>query len=374
MTQVLCDYIRKGHISWKAAIELTRSILFSNSNKLYHLELDFAEWETDNEDNIEAEMEETDLEIFSGFLRGKPAPDFVRIGWTDLTALPRMRMVPFRKFLTRLEEGQGSDIGITKASLGLLQNDMMTPGFSASGEYRLHGDFSSLKAGPIPGHLSIYGDFREKDGSPALLCPRTQLQRAQEYGAQQGLSFLVGFEIEFVLLERAHGEYVQLANDGHSWSVSRFFADPKIPKLLADIVKALDTMGIHVEQLHAESAPGQFELVLPPLPPAAAVDTLLHTREVVAALAVGAGYKFSLHPKPFANTCGTAAHAHMSISSPGGDKKEVYEPFYAGVLKHLRAIVALTYSNPASYDRLADGVWAGGRYVAYSLFLYGDTD
>ncbi|KAJ4407301.1 hypothetical protein N0V82_009939 [Gnomoniopsis sp. IMI 355080] len=363
---VLCDYIRKGHLGWKAAIELARSILFSNTNKLYHLDLDFSEWESDNEDSIEAEMEESDLDIFSRFLRGKQAPDFVRIGWTDLTAMPRMRMVPFRKLMTNLEEGKRTDIGITKASFGLLQHDLITPGFYPTGEYRLYPDFSSLKSGPIPGHFSMYGDFREADGSPASLCPRTQLQGAQELGAQNGLSFLVGFEIEFLLLQRTDdGGYKTLVNDGHSWSVSRFFADPKIPKFLADVVKALDTMEIYVEQVHAESAAGQFELVLPPLPPVAAVDTLLHTRDVLAALATAAGYKFTLYPKPFATACGTAAHAHMSISSPGGNKKEVYEPFYAGILKHLRAITTFTYSNPVSYERLADGAWAGGRWVTW---------
>lgn len=315
-------------------------------------------------------MDETDLEIFTRFLRGKQAPDFIRLSWTDLTAMPRMRMIPFRKMITSLEEGQRTDIGITKAALGLLQNDWMTPGFSASGEYRLHGDFSSLKAGPIPGHCSMYGEFREQDGSTVALCPRTQLQRAQEAGARQGLSFLVGFEIEFLLLERRpDGSYhTTLPNDGHAWSVSRFYADPAVPRFLADVVRTLGSMDIHVEQCHAESAPGQFEVVLPPLPPLAAVDALLHARDVIAGLATAAGYKFSLHPKPFAQTCGTAAHVHLSISSAGGDKKSVYEPFYAGILKHMRAVTAFTYSNPASYERAVDGAWAGGRWVSF-LFL-----
>ncbi|KAK2615713.1 hypothetical protein N8I77_002448 [Diaporthe amygdali] len=366
LESVLCDYVRRGAMSWKAAIQLVRDILYKNSNKLYHLGLTFSEWEADYEGDVELEEEATDLEIFTRSLRGKSTPDFIRIGWTDMTAMPRMRMIPFRKLITSLEEGKSVDIGITKACLGLLQQDSMSPGTSASGEYRLHPDFSSIKSGPIPGHFNIYGDFREKDGSMVPLCPRTQLSKAQEDGAIQGLAFLVGFEIEFLLLQRSeHGSYEPLANDGHSWSVSRFFSDQRIPKLLADIVKALELMDIFVEQIHAESAPGQFELVLPPLPPVQAVDTLLHTREVISAMATAAGYKFTLYPKPFPDTCGTAAHAHISISSVGGDKKEVYEPFYAGVLKHLRAIAAFAYSNPASYERLADGVWAGGRWVTW---------
>ncbi|KKY30392.1 putative glutamine synthetase-like protein [Diaporthe ampelina] len=363
---VLCDYVRKGAMSWKAAIELVRDILYKNSNKLYHLGLSFSEWEADYEGDAAMEEEATDLEIFTHVLRGKPTPDFIRVGWTDMTAMTRMRMIPFRKLITSLEEGKPVDIGITKACLGLLQHDWMSPGTNASGEYRLHPDFSSLKAGPIPGHFSMYGDFREKDGSTVPLCPRTQLTRAQEHGARQGLAFLVGFEIEFLLLHRSEsGKFEPLASDGHSWSVSRFWSDQKIPKLLAEIVRALESMDILVEQVHAESAPGQFELVLPPLAPVQAVDTLLHAREVISAMATAAGFKFTLYPKPFPDACGTAAHAHISISSAGGDKKETYEPFYAGVLKHLRAIAAFAYSNPASYERLADGVWAGGRWVTW---------
>lgn len=56
---------------------------------------------------------------------------------------------------------------------------------------------------------------------------------------------------------------------------------------------------------------------------------------------------------------------HISISSPDGEKRRVYESFYAGILAHLRAIAAFTYSNPASYDRVVDGCWAGGKWVAW---------
>lgn len=152
-------------MSWKAAIELVRDILYKNSNKLYHLGLSFSEWETDYEGDVAMEEEATDLEIFTHVLRGKSTPDFIRVNWTDLTAMTRMRMIPFRKLITSLEEGKPVDIGITKACLGLLQHDWMSPGTNASGEYRLHPDFSSLKTGPIPGHFSMYGDFRERDGS-----------------------------------------------------------------------------------------------------------------------------------------------------------------------------------------------------------------
>ncbi|GAB1315112.1 hypothetical protein MFIFM68171_05322 [Madurella fahalii] len=373
---VLCDYVRKGHMGWRAAVDLVRDVLFKNANKLYRLDLDFSELE--EEPGALAGSYQTDAEVLRAFLRNQPAPDFVRICWNDFTATQRMRMIPFRKFVSLLNEGKPTDISITKAVFGLIQNDRLIPSVSSTGEYRLHPDFSSLKKGPIEGHISMHGEFRESSGAHVALCPRSVLQRAVELGASNGLSFLLGFEIEFLLVERIErsntatttNRYATLTTDGHAWSVSRYFANPKVAALLRDMVSTLEEMGIYVEQLHAESATGQFELILPPYPPIQAVDTLLHTRDVMSALATAAGFRMSLHPKPFTQACGTAAHMHMSIASSSAEnepihKADVYLPFYAGILKHLRAIVAFTYSNPASFDRAADGTWAGGRWVTW---------
>ncbi|KAK4121376.1 hypothetical protein N657DRAFT_601452, partial [Parathielavia appendiculata] len=373
---VLCDYVRKGHIGWRAAVDLVRDVLFKNANKLYHLELEFSELE--EETGLAHGIYLSDAELLRGFLKNQPAPDFVRICWNDFTASQRMRMIPFRKFASLVNEGKPTDIGITTAAFALIQNDWLLPNVSPTGEYRLYPDFSSLKKGPIEGHISMNGEFREQSGAKVPFCPRSVLQRAVEYGAENKLSFLIGFEIEFLLVERVDSKpdnnpttrYSTLTTDGHAWSVSRYFAIPRISTLLRDMVAALEEMGIYVEQLHAESATGQFELVLPPYPPVEAADTLLHARDVMSALATAAGFKLTLHPKPFATACGTASHMHISLSSSSspsvnGDKPEVYHPFYAGILKHLRAILGFTYPNPASYERSRDGTWSGGRWVAW---------
>ncbi|KAK4191483.1 hypothetical protein QBC35DRAFT_14507 [Podospora australis] len=379
---VICEYVRKGHIGWRAAVELVQDLLFKNANKLYQLELDFSE--LDGDTAVLPGTYITDLELLQNFLKDQPIPDFVRICWNDFTASQRMRMVPFRKFMSLLNDGKPTDIGITKAVFGLIQNDRLMPSVPATGEYRLHPDFSSLKPGPIEGHISMHGEFREQSGARVPLCPRSLLHQAVDFGVESGLTFLLGFEIEFLLVERVDSpsplvrqssvssatskppaRYTTLATDGHAWSVSRYFADPRVSTLLRDMVSVLASMGIYVEQLHAESATGQFELILPPYPPVQAVDTLLHTRDVMSALATAAGFKITLHPKPFAHACGTAAHMHMSISSANGSDPKTYTPFYAGILKHLRAITAFTYSNPSSYERAQDGTWAGGRWVTW---------
>ncbi|KAK0739943.1 hypothetical protein B0T21DRAFT_150976 [Apiosordaria backusii] len=370
---VLCSYVLKGQLGWKAAIELVKDLLFRNANKLYHLGLDFPEaQEVASRSLTRYPYPSRDLTVLQEFLSNTIEPTFVQICWNDYTALQRMRLVPFRKFMSLLEAGRSTDIGITKAVFGMIQNDYLIPSASPTGEYRLHPDFTSLKHGPVEGHISMHGEFREQDGLPVPLCPRSLLLRTVEIGAQKGLNFLLGFEIEFLLLERVDTDsvldrYTTLKTDGHAWSVSKYYANPKIKALLKNMVEALAQMDIYVEQIHAESATGQFELILPPYPPVQAVDTLLHTRDVMANLATEAGFKMTLHPKPFPKACGTAAHMHMSIlpEPDAFDSEKVTQQFYAGVLKHLRAITAFTYSNAASYDRAQDGVWAGGRWVTW---------
>ncbi|WQF88466.1 Putative glutamine synthetase, catalytic domain, metal-dependent hydrolase [Colletotrichum destructivum] len=366
LEKVLCEYARKGHMTWREGTKLVKDILFNNSNHIYHLGLEFSFDESFI--NPRRLSGRSDLDILEAFLDGKKPPQYLRVYWNDLTATSRVRAVPMRKVLSVLNEDGDFSLSITKASLGLLQNDMVVPGASGTGEYRLHPDFTSLQEGPREGHISVFGDFRELEGSSVAYCPRSLLQRVVEIAARHGLTFHLGFEIELVLLERmgnSFEKYRTLDNDGHAWSTARMMDHPVFTKVIERAVAELDAKGIYIEQVHPESAPGQFEVILPQAPPLEAVDTLLYVREVISSIAVAEGYRMTLHPKPFPTSCGTAAHVHMSITSAGGSKPETYNPFYAGILKHLRAIAAFTYSNPVSYERVQDGAWAGGRWVTW---------
>ena len=311
----------------------------------------------------------SDLDRLTFFLREHPSVKFLRLQYLDYTATPRLRIIPIRRILAMLQDEGSLNVGITKASLGLLQNDAIIPGESATGEYRLHGDLSSLKSGPSEAYATIQGDFREDDGSPAVLCPRSVLRRALLESKLHGLEFQMGFEIEVVFLARTSekngkSRYTTIADSaGHAWSSARALHDGNILKMVEEIDETLCKAGIYLDQWHPESSSGQYEFVLSPLPPLEAVDTLIHAREIICTVAARYSIRATLHPKPFPMMAGTAAHAHISISSPNAIN--VYESFYAGILAHLRAICAFTYSNAASYDRVKDGCWAGGTWVAW---------
>lgn len=306
---------------------------------------------------------------------------YLRLYWHDYTSSSKCRVIPINRIREALQSGgKPFTASITKASLGLLPIDVTVPGTTGTGAYALLPDWASLKSGPAPGHISCFGTFlegeeEEEDGlEEARLCPRSILNRAVRRAADTaGLEFLVGFEVEFTVLERtsdsAASKYKMLRNDGHAWSTARALAswgaEGSFGTVADEILTSLEDAGVGVLQFHAEGAPGQFEIVLPPLAPLAACDTLLHTRQVVESTAARHGFRVTLHPRPYSDAIGTGSHAHVSIVSRDGDDPAVYEQFYGGILEHFRAVFAFTNSHPTSYERMVDGLWAGGRWITW---------
>ncbi|KAI0408038.1 hypothetical protein F4802DRAFT_619256 [Xylaria palmicola] len=310
---------------------------------------------------------------------------YVRIYWHDYTSSAKCRVIPIDRVRAAFKRGEQFTITITKASLGILPTDVLVPGVTGTGVYVLQPDWSSARKGPADGHVSCQAFFREEDGAEARLCPRGILERAVRRGAAAGLRFLVGFEVEFTALRRDRGrpeghQFAAIPHDGHAWSMARALAgwgaEDSFATVADEALEALRDAGVGAEQFHAEGAPGQYEIVLPPAAPLAACDALLHARQIVESAAARRGFRVTLHPRPFPSHIGNGSHAHLSIHacSRGGDgdgdvdgdvDRHVYERFYGGVLAHFPALLAFTSPHEASYQRLVDGLWAGGRWVAW---------
>ncbi|KUJ18870.1 glutamine synthetase/guanido kinase [Mollisia scopiformis] len=367
--KVFTEYVQDGALTVPQAIRAVEDILFTTSNNLYDLGLEMKPLPitTDLPSRL-LEAPKSDAQVLTKFLTDNPTVKFLRIQYLDYTATSRLRVLPVREATAMLKKSPDLQLSATPALLGLLQHDVIIPGVTASGEYILHPVLSSLKPGPYKGYAFAQSEFRNVDGSEVPLCPRTALRRIVTQAASQNLTFLLGFEIEIVFMSRSatDGSLSPLKNSaGHAYGSSRTLHGNEILDLLEDIYDTLEAADIHLQQWHSEAAQGQYEFVLPPSPPLEAVDMLIQAREIITTVAANYSIRATMFPKPFPMMAGTATHAHMSISSPGGDEKQVWEPFWAGVLKHYRAIIAFTYSNPASYDRMVDSCWAGGRWVCW---------
>ncbi|KAL8965114.1 MAG: hypothetical protein Q9183_004019 [Haloplaca sp. 2 TL-2023] len=72
------------------------------------------------------------------------------------------------------------------------------------------------------------------------------------------------------------------------------------------------------------------------------------------------GMRATMVPTVSPTAPSSGAHAHISV-----EPVEKHKNFLAGVLKELRAIMAITCPNPASYERVIDSHWSGGTWVAW---------
>lgn len=293
-----------------------------------------------------------------------PSIKFLRLQWLDFTSSLRVRIVPVDQFIRVFNEGKS--IGVPKYILGLLHKEFICPAFESNGVYNLIPDFHSLRIGARPGYLTVQCDFQDLNGTQVAECPRTLLQRITHEASSKGIEFLVGFEIEVVFTKWAvvDGEISYLTTNergyGHSYSFAGALHDDNMMSLIEAILDRCKLAGILIQHFHPESGPGQFEFVLSAFRPLAAVDTLIATRDIISTIAARFSLRATLYPKPYADKVGTGAHIHLSLTPP-----DLHEMFFAGVLKHLRALTAFTYSNAASYDRASDSTFSGSTWVSW---------
>lgn len=358
---VLVDYVLHRDYTVSQAMEAAADILFHNSSRLYGL-------------NQKPQYQPSAIctlpnspNALDAFIRNNPDVKYVWMQWVDYTATIRIRMFPIREFARIVRKERR--IGISLSVFWMVQDDSVgasAPPGATTGQFYMEPDLSSLSRNVgIPSQsASVMTYWRSEEDKQLEGCPRTSLQNlVTKFKSEHNIDLAFGFEIEVIFLKPttdANGkkDYIP-AVANHSWSRMTSETQSLLP-LLEEIVEALASININLEQFHAESSPSQFEFVLPPAPPLAAVDALLKARHVVASIANQHGLRATLHPRPIPNAAGSASHAHVSISP--SDREE---SFLAGVMKHYPAVVAFTLAQDISYDRVKPGIWAGSEWVTW---------
>ncbi|KAL7274933.1 hypothetical protein RUND412_002155 [Rhizina undulata] len=377
LSEVFTKWVLNGQLSISQAAKLTKNILFFNSNKLYNLNLT-----PDYSSNPVAESPHprsiTPLAItgatlpsiqkvslfFEEFLQKHSHIKRVRLQWIDYTGTLRFRIVPISQMRKLL--ASGTYLGVARACLSLLQNDMTTEDMTPVGQYHLVPDLSSIRDcdAYASGHASIMcvlreGEFAEEE---VETCTRTVLSSVLEKAkSKHGLDFKIGFETEVVFMQRdSSGEFMPVSKV-HAWSTADALPGNSVQMTVLDeIATALEASGVELILYHPESADSQYEIVTGPLPPLQAVDALYHTRQTIKAICAKHGLHATLYPKPYPYQAGTAAHVHISVNPP-----ENQDNFFGGVLDGLANIMAFTMPLPASFERQQKGYWAGGEWATW---------
>ena len=298
-----------------------------------------------------------DVQLFDDFMTENPKVRFVYVHWVDYLVTTRVRIVPIKEFKRMIHEGDR--IGISQGKSGALQDDNPTSGINTAEQIYIEPDLLSLRRthskDPLPS-ATVLSYFRSASGSPLSSCPRNNLEiLLNDLQYNQSTTLLVGFEIQVTFLSRnsnSQGDSYSPLRKTHGRTIATPEQWLQLP-FLTESMLALDEMGIEMQQVSAETGQGQYEFILPPQPPVAAIDTLIQARQAISHIATLHGLRATMYPKPFDSV--TATNAHISLHPPVRDMHF----FVGGVVAHLPAISAFSMAESVSYAPVVDetGMW-----------------
>jgi glutamine synthetase len=213
-------------------------------------------------------------------------------------------------------------------------------------------------AGPLD---FVLCDIVETDGAAWAACPRTFLRDTLELLERElGAHVMASFEHEF-----------QLLLDAPSALPFSLEAQRRAEPFATDVMNALLAAGVEPERFLAEYAPHQFEIPVAAAEGLTSADRAVVLREVVRELARRGGMRASFVPLLDPQDAGNGVHVHVDLldatgrsllydATRPGSLSELGGRFAAGVLRHARALSALTAPSPVSAARLAPHRWSAG--------------
>ncbi|KAJ5565419.1 hypothetical protein N7513_001661 [Penicillium frequentans] len=298
------------------------------------------------------------------FLLRHPGIDYVRFQWVDYSGILRARVVTMDYFQSIVTANKPLRCG--QITLSCLPDESRVP-FEASSAHLLYPDWSSLRAlsncmdKKGPSYASVMCSIIEESPgamSNPNLCPRIALKNVVSRGKKERqLDFLIGFEIEFVVLQSApDGTLIPFSSHPGTYSAAGLRAPSY--KYLEECVQNLSDSGIPVREFHVEGNIGQYEITLAARPPLEAVDDLVAAHDIIRCTFAGHGYTATMSPKPVENRSTNGSHIHVSIHSPNDQ-----EAFLAGMLQRLPAICAFSMPSISSYRRCGD--FQAGKKVSW---------
>ncbi len=199
------------------------------------------------------------------------------------------------------------------------------------------------------------------DGSRCHLASREVLRDALAAMAALGYEVLAAFEYEVRLWDR-NAEPLSSGLSYHLNEIGRF------DTLLSSLVPALEGLGVELEAVHTEAAPGLLELNIAARPGLRAADDAAFVKFAVKDVAAALGLRASFLAKTMPLEEGSSGHVHLSLwsdgtnafapAAPADDAPPVAAAAIAGVLDHLPAVSLLVNPTINSYKRLVPGYFA----------------
>jgi glutamine synthetase len=309
----------------------------------------------------------------------------VRFLYCDSGGIIRGKATHAARLAGRMDEGIGHAMAM-QAFTAVETLVKVKGSLSVAGEFRLVPDPDTFVVLPYaPRSASMFCDMLcHEDDRPWEACPRGFLRRiTAELATHHGMRAEAAVEHEFYLAREVQDARTYVPAD-QSLCYSSIGMQEQA-ELMEDVLSALEEQGLVTELCHPELGPGQQEISIRHTDALKAADNVLIVRETVRAVARRFNMYATFAPKPFLDQAGNGAHIHLSLWGSEGDARktnlfydagkrgglgETGRYFVGGVLKHIRALLALTCASPNSYRRLVPHSWAS----AYGVYGFDNRE
>jgi glutamine synthetase len=312
--------------------------------------------------------------------------DFLLAQFVDLHGAAKVKMVPASALDDMIEVGAGFAGGaVWGVGQGPHSHDMMA---------RIDPD-SYTPLPWLPNTARFAADLYVDD-KPHPFCPRLNLKRVLAEARRKGYVFNVGMEPEhFLVVKRPDGSIAPWDPDGVDGLGKPCYDYRSMAPAMAylqEVTASLNQLGWGVYQTDHEDANAQFEVNFHYTDALTTADRVTFFKMAASQIAKKYGAIATFMPKPFSDRTGSGLHAHYHLASATTGKSLFEDPsdrrglgcselgyhFLGGVLRHARALCAVTSPTVNCYKRLQVGAGLTGTRSGFTWtpasITYGDNN
>lgn len=305
--------------------------------------------------------------ILTKFLQANPSVQFLRYQYLDVGNVLRLIVVTKQHALALGDK----PLKVSCLTFGFLPDDSFNlTRFAPAGYDELYPDWQSLRVctylnnGETNASVMCFVKELSRNFPVWKRDPRTLLQQALQRAEENyQMQFLVGFEVEFVLLDNTNRTSTRPVETLNQFYGAAAVRDDRVMAVLEECMRSLLSAGINATHFHSEIGQGMFEIPTGPLRALDAIDALVYSKEAIQTIANRHGFTASCYPKPVPTPSHLAVggHVHFSIDNA---TQENADHFLAGILSQLPALCAFSMASVDSYHRLGGmrgtiGSWVG---------------
>lgn len=238
-------------------------------------------------------------------------------------------------------------------------------------DMELRWDADDIRDSWHDGTKIVIGDLYGTDGTPLPMCGRGALKRAIAAWESDGLTPMIGIELEaFAFQKEAGGTLIPYDAPG---AVVYGTGPSTDPLGFNDAIwAAAEKMGFRLDMITAEYDAPQFEYTLTFDNALRAVDDIVLFRQMAREVALGFGIILTFMPKPLAEAGGSGMHINFSFQDTNGENvlpvdgksgpdnlSDLAKGCIAGLVHHHKGLAGLLAPTTNSYKRLQPASLSG---------------